>query len=322
MGTYYKITYKVAENRVDQSEIEQLLIDINNEVSTYIDTSIISKFNQSAEELILEGSPLYSSMEKQISGHFIANFMAAKDIFIQSGGYFDPTVMPLVNYWGFCYSEKIPVEAVDSTTIDSLLEYVGFDKVELISAEPYIIKKAHPGTQLDFSALAKGYAVDVLGKWLESYDVEHYLVDIGGELRAMGKNSKDEFWRVGINKPEENSGTTELFSSVPLKNQSIATSGNYRNFYEVNGQKFSHTISPTTGFPERSNLLSASVFSEDCIVADAFATAFMTMGLEKAFEMAGSLNDLEAYFIYSKEDGSLDVKYTEGLRTYFEQRSN
>ena len=313
MGTYYKINYLVSTEEVEKAEIDQLLIDINNEVSTYIDTSTISKFNKANATLELEGSNLYSSIDKQISGHFMANYMAAKEIFQQSNGFFDPTVMPLVNYWGFGYTEKRPVEAVDSTRIDSLLNFVGFDKVKLISAEPYILEKTSPGVQLDFSALAKGYAVDILGKLLESYDVEHYLVDIGGELRAKGINNRGTAWTVGINEPKEDASDSDYQIALPLENRSIATSGNYRNFYEVNGQKFSHTINPSTGFPERNTLLSASVFAEDCMVADAFATAFMTMGLERATALANALNEIEAYFIYSQPDGSMGVKYTPGV---------
>jgi thiamine biosynthesis lipoprotein len=318
MGTYYKVTYAINNTKVEQEEIDQLLVDINKEVSTYIDTSTISKFNKAEEQLVLDASNLYSSLDKKISGHFMANFMAAKEIFQQSKGYFDPTVMPLVNYWGFGYTEKKPVEAIDSIIIDSLLKFVGFQKVTMTAVEPYTIKKERAGVQLDFSAIAKGYAVDVIAKLLESYDVEHYLVDIGGELRAKGQNANAKTWTVGINVPKEDAGTTELQTAIPLKNLSIATSGNYRNFYEVNGQKFSHTINPNTGFPERSRLLSASVFTEDCMVADAFATAFMTMGLEKAYEMANTSNELEAYFIYGKEDGAMGVKYTEGLKAVLE----
>ena len=136
MGTYYKVTYAKARHYVEQEEIDQLLVDINNEVSTYIDTSTISKFNKAEEQLVLEGSSLYSSIDKQISGHFLANFMAAKEIYALSEGYFDPTVMPLVNYWGFGYTERRPVEAIDSVIIDSLLHFVGFEKVSLREVEP------------------------------------------------------------------------------------------------------------------------------------------------------------------------------------------
>ena len=174
----------------------------------------------------------------------------------------------------------------------------------------------------DFSAIAKGYAVDIIAKLLESYDVEHYLVDIGGELRAKGHNAKGQTWTVGINVPSETAEVTELQTAIPLKNRAIATSGNYRNFYEVNGQKFSHTINPDTGFPERSNLLSASVIAEDCMVADAFDTAVMPMGLEKAFAMAQAMNDLEGYFIYSDENGNMAVKYTDGLKTLLKENEN
>ena len=319
MGTYYKVTYDASAYRLEQEEMDQLLIEINNEVSTYMDSSIISRFNRAEKQLKLDGSNLYSSLETTAaSGHFMANFMAAKEIYQQTDGYFDPTVMPLVNYWGFGYTEKRKVTQVDSTVIDSLLQFVGFDNVHISMEEPYIVDKNLPGVQLDFSAIAKGYAVDELAELLERNSIEHYLVDIGGEIRAKGINAKGVLWTIGINTPKEDAGLSEVHTIVPINNMAIATSGNYRNFYEVEGVKYSHTINPQSGFPERSDLLSASVFAEDCMTADAFATAFMTMGFDKAFAKASAVRGLEALFIVGKPDGVMEVKFTEGLGTLFD----
>lgn len=318
MGTYYKVTYKPSNHKVKKEECDQLLIDINNEVSTYVDSSIISRFNQAKQALNIDGSTLYSSLETRTSGHFMANFMAAKEVFKQSKGYFDPTVMPLVNYWGFGYTEKKKVTAVDSLLIDSLLQFVGFDKVRMTMETPYVVNKTLSGVQLDFSALAKGYAVDELAELLERNGIVDYLVDIGGEIRAKGISAKNKLWTVGINTPKEDAGLSEVHTAIPLANRAIATSGNYRNYYEVEGKKYSHTINPATGFPERNSLLSASVFAEDCMTADAFATAFMTMGLDKAFSMATDTKELEAFFIFGKEDGSMGIKFTEGLKELFD----
>lgn len=318
MGTYYKITYDRTPYELDQEEVDQLLVHINNEVSTYIDTSIISRFNQATRVLELDANQLYSTLEDNTSGHFMANFMAAKEIYKLTKGYFDPTVMPLVNYWGFGYSEKKKVSAVDSIIVDSLLQLVGFEKVEVQMQNSIQIKKDSPGVQLDFSALAKGYAVDKISELLEQNGVNHYMVDIGGEIRAKGLNAKQKCWTIGVNVPTEDARFQDVHTAMELNNKAVATSGNYRNFYEVNGVKYSHTISPDTGFPERNNLLSASIFAEDCMTADAFATACMTMGLDLAYELISRRDELEAFFIYGKPDGSMDVKYTSGLNHLFD----
>ncbi|GJM32902.1 MAG: FAD:protein FMN transferase [Saprospiraceae bacterium] len=315
MGTYYQVTYLDLQGRDFQTDIDQLLEDINQEVSTYIESSTISRINQADTS--------YTWPEEVDSSglvHFMHNFEVAKKIFKLSQGNFDPTVMPLVNYWGFGYTEKKPVTEVDRKMIDSLITYVGFDKVVVSQKNNrFYLRKEAPGVQLDFSACAKGYGVDDVARLLESKGIVNYLVDIGGEARAKGQSPRGDHWKIGINVPQEDAATDDIQVAIPLVNQAVATSGNYRNFYEVNGVKYSHTINPKTGFPERSTLLSASVFAKDCITADAFATAFMVMGYEKAKEMATRLPELEAYFIFSQQDGSLQTDYTKGLKPLFQQ---
>ncbi len=310
MGTYYRMTYEDSLNRDFSREIDQLLLDINAEVSTYIPTSTIAQFNQAQSELNVSGKI-----------HFIGNLKGALKVYQQSDGEFDPTVMPLVNYWGFGYTEKKQVTQVDSVKIDSLIDLVGGNKVELIQKDNQsILKKAKPGVQLDFSGIATGYALDTIGRFFEIRGVKNYLADIGGEQRARGVNPKGKIWTIGINIPEETAAKTDVLSTVELKDWTISTSGNYRNFYEVNGVKYSHTINPKTGFPERNTLLSATVFSTDCIDADAWATGFMVMGIDKAFASAEQNPEIEAYFIYSDPaDGSMQVKYTSGLKKLFEK---
>lgn len=317
MGTTYTVKYADREGRDFQSAIDSLLEAINLEVSTYIDSSTISRLNQ-ADSLFLPGyDPRTGAWGTYANPHFWINYEKAKEVFERSGGSFDPTVMPLVNYWGFGYTEKKPVTNIDSLKIDSLMAFVGLSRA--IAAEGRQIVKRYPGVQLDFSALAKGYGVDAVGLLLESKGVSDYLVEIGGELRAKGKNAEGAWWNVGINTPQEEASTSAIQMAFPLENQAIATSGNYRNFYEVNGQKFSHTINPKTGFPERSVLLSASVFAPDCMTADAYATAFMVMGKDKALPLAEELPNLEAYFIYSDESGNMLTAYTSGLKDFFEK---
>lgn len=309
MGTYYRVAYADSLNRDFAKEIDQLLIAINDEVSTYIPTSTISQFNQ-----------LQTEFDVTDKIHFIKNLQGALKINNQSDGAFDPTVMPLVNYWGFGYTEKKPVTQVDSVKIDSLIHLVGATKIELLQIDNQtIVKKILPAMQIDFSGIATGYALDTIGRFLEYKGVKNYLADIGGEQRARGVNAKGKIWTIGINIPSETAAKTDILTTVELKDWTISTSGNYRNFYEVDGVKYSHTINPKTGFPERNNLLSATVFAAECIDADAWATAFMVMGIDKAFASAEQNPDLEAYFIYSDPaDGSMQVKFTSGLKHLFE----
>jgi len=320
MGTYYKVTYSQAGEEHYQEEIDDLLRIINLEVSTYIEHSTISRFNQADSIFQLNYNPETKQTGSYPNAHFMANFLNAQEIYQQTSGYFDPTVMPLVNYWGFGYDEKRQVKQVDSLRVDSLRQLIGMDKVQLDRQNSILIKAA-PGVQLDFSAIAKGYAVDEIARFLtKEKGVKNYLVDIGGEIRAQGQNPKGKTWRIGINMPKEGAAVDELQTTVPLKNQALATSGNYRNFYEVEGAKYSHTISPQTGFPERNMLLSASVFADDCMTADAYATAFMVMGPEAAFTAASQAAGIEAYFIVGNVAGGMDVKYTEGLSSLFSEQ--
>ncbi|MCB0584093.1 MAG: FAD:protein FMN transferase [Phaeodactylibacter sp.] len=323
MGTTYHITYSDGRQQNYQSAIDSLLEIINLEVSTYIEQSTISRFNQADSLFNLGYNPRTQRPEGYPNGHFTANYMKAREVYSASDGYFDPTIMPLVNYWGFGYSPKKTVEAVDSLAIDSLIAFVGFDKIGLaVEGKDSLLTKTAPGVQLDFSALAKGYGVDAVGRLLAGRGVEHFMVEIGGEVAAHGQSPRGGDWKIGINVPREDAGMQEIQTAVPLHNRALATSGNYRNFYEVNGTKYSHTINPFTGFPERSTLLSASVFAPDCMTADAYATAFMAMGLDKAFALASRLPEIEGYFLFNQEDGTMGVRYTEGLRPLFEKEED
>ncbi len=314
MGTYYNVTYGDSGNRNFQTSIDSLLEALNMEVSTYIPSSVISRFNQSEKGIVL------ADQEKKYD-HFIQNLQVASEIYRLSDGAFDPTINPLVNYWGFGAEERAPVTAVDSMLVDSLKAFVGLDKVKLEERDNGLLflSKPLPGVQLDFSALAKGYGVDAVGRLLESKGVNHYLVEIGGEVVTRGVNKSGEVWSIGVNQPSEVSTLTDFAAVLPLNSKGMATSGNYRNFYEVNGVKYSHTINPETGFPERNDLLSATIIAKNCMYADAMATACMVMGAEKAFNWISDIQDVEAYFIYGKADGSMGERYTEGLRSVFEK---
>lgn len=301
MGTYYRVSFQDTSSRDLKTAIDSVLVLLNKEVSTYDTSSVISRFNQAD-----------ASLEVTNRQHFLNNFVTAQAVYKNTSGYFDPTVMPLVNFWGFGYTEKKPAAEVDQAIIDSLMQFVGMDKVEMINGQEIFLNKQLPGVQLDFSAIAKGYGVDLIGQLLKNTGIENYLVDIGGEVLANGKNPKSEDWVIGINEPKEGASLDAIQAKVQLSGKALATSGNYRNFYEVNGIKYSHTINPKTGLTERNSLLSASVFAPTCMLADAYATAFMTLGPEKAMELANKLPYIDAYFIIGSADGGYETKMTAG----------
>ena len=309
MGTYYKVSYQHPTAKPLQPDIETLLKEINLGVNTYDKNASISQFNQSTIAWRLDTSAY--------GKHFFRNLVAAKAIHQATDGNFDPTVMPLVNYWGFGYTPKQAVTKVDSFKVDSLRQLVGFNKITIDSTKKMpILRKEQIAAQIDFSALAKGYGVDEVALLLEKEGVQNYLVDIGGEARAKGVNKRNVTWRLGINTPNTNAAITDYVAIIALNNRSMATSGNYRNFYEVDGKKYAHTLNPKTGYPELNNLLSTTVLAKDCMVADGFATAFMTMGLEQAYQTAATLPGIEAYFLYAQNDGTVGVKYTDGVKDF------
>jgi len=299
-GTTYNIQYKYSEDI--QVEIDSVLHEFDLSLSTYIPNSIISGFNQN-DTLVLADE------------YFERFFTAANEVSIKTNGDFDITVAPIVNAWGFGFTER---QNVDSLLIDSLLEFTGFEKVKL---ENGLIIKHNPSLMLDGNAIAQGQSVDVIAEFLEGKNIKNYLVDIGGEIRTKGQNPSKKDWRIGIDKPIENSGEIdrELQAILKFSNKSLATSGNYRKFYEKDGIKYSHTINPKTGYPVKHNLLSATVVTNECIYADAYATAFMVMGLEKSIEFIESNIDIEAYLIYSDSAGNYTEYISKGIESMLEK---
>ena len=314
MGTTYHITYKDSLGRNFKTDLDFLLQKINEGVSTYIKDSEISKFNQAGQ-----------NVEVPVGIYFLQNLIASKEIFEKTNGFFDPTVMPLVNYWGFGYTAKKPVERIDSMAIDSIQQLVGFEKInstfeyvvepgDKVASKTYsTISKSISNVQLDFSAIAKGYAVDILSDFFEGKKINNYLVEIGGEIRCKGKNPKGKTWTTAINTPRINAKLTDYEAIIKVANKAIASSGNYRNFHEVNGEWYGHEINPKTGFPEKSKLLSVTVMTDNCAFADGYATAFMVMGLEKSKSLANQLNGIDAFFIFANEKGELEQTYTKGF---------
>ncbi|MBK8564828.1 MAG: FAD:protein FMN transferase [Saprospiraceae bacterium] len=322
MGTYYKVTYQDSLGRDFFKAIDSMLVQINHEISTYEPNSTISLFNKATGGydlgLDFKGYSLCvanpGECGKVKNYHFFKNLMAARVANQQTQQAFDPTIMPLVNYWGFGYTPHEAVNKVDSLKVDSLVRFVGFEKVvQTDSGGLVVLKKSLPGVQLDFGGTGQGYAIDAVAVFLELHGIKNYLVDIGGESRARGKNPKGDWWTIGINTPRSEAELTDFTRVIKLENKSVSTSGNYRNFHEVNGGKYSHIIDPRTGYPKQSNLLSVSVFAENCLEPDALATGFMVLGLDAAYELASQMKGIEAMFIYSDEKGNLQVKQTAGV---------
>ncbi|MDE5739224.1 MAG: FAD:protein FMN transferase, partial [Bacteroidaceae bacterium] len=222
---------------------------------------------------------------------------------------FDITVAPLVNLWGFGFQND---SDVNNAKVDSLLTFVGIDNVQLLNGT---IQKVHPETMLDCSAIAKGYGVDAVGMYLERQGIKNYMVEIGGEVRVRGTNPQGELWHIGINRPTDdpNNMNNEVEQVLQVTQLAMATSGNYRNFYEKDGKKYAHTIDPRTGYPVQHSILSSTVLAQDCATADAYATAFMVLGMEASQQVLSEHPELMAFFIYSDADGHLQTWMTEGM---------
>lgn len=309
MGTHYKVTVNDPELKVSKESLDSLLMALNLEVSTYIDSSVITRFNQAEDTFRIVGAP-----------HFLANLQRSSEIDSLSDGAFDPTVMPLVNYWGFGYTPKKPVTQVDSLRVRQLLSLVGMERLHWqVSGDTLGMFKTDPDIQLDFSAIAKGYGVDLVGQYLLQLGLKDVLVEIGGEVRAWGQSPRGDAWRLGVNLPKEEAGLQEVFSTISLLDRAMATSGNYRNLYEVNGVKYSHTISPVSGFPERNRLLSATVLAADCMTADALATACMVLGPDRAKDFLNGIPGVDALLILSTEKGEMLSWSTKGLKSVSDQ---
>jgi FAD:protein FMN transferase len=285
-GTTYSITYFDDKGRDLQPDIEKILQNFSKSLSTYDSSSVVSRVNRNDEDVVPDD-------------YFITCFKKSMEVSKSTGGAFDITVGPLVKVWGFAKKKK---QNVDSSMIDSLLKFTGYQLAEL--KDNKVIKK-DPRVTLDFNAIAQGYSVDVVSHFLESKNIISYLVEIGGEVFAKNKKPDDEQWKVGIEKPVDNPNSENpLKAIVKLENKALSTSGNYRKFYIENGIRYSHEINPHTGYPAHNTILSASVFADDCMTADAYATAFMVMGLEKTIQFLSEHREIQVYLIYSGEDGN------------------
>ncbi|TVZ53005.1 FAD:protein FMN transferase [Dokdonia sp. Hel_I_53] len=284
-GTFYSVIYFGKGNEAPriQKGVDSVIYKVNKSMSTYIPASDISKINRGDSTVVVDDM-------------FIDVFTLSRKLYKATSGYFDPTVGTLRNAYGFGDTEAIRI--MDSTKLDSLMRYVGWDKV--ILNEDHTITKRSPEIYFDFNAVAKGYGVDRIAVYLKSKGFENFLIDIGGEIVASGINyNKNKQWIVGVEGIDSNVLNRSAIASVRLANKAMAGSGNYRKnrVDEITGKEYVHTINPLTGSAEKSDVLSATIIANDCATADAWATACMAMGLQRSIEALKN-HDVEAYLIY------------------------
>ena len=297
--TIYHITYQGERDYHD--EIKQLFKEFDGSLSMFNDTSIITRMNNCDTSVVA-------------NRYFRHVFTKAMEVSEATGGAFDITVAPLVNLWGFGFKNS---DNVSQAAIDSILQFVGYKTVHL--DEEGHLYKDDPRTIMDASSIAKGYMSDVVADFLREKGVENYMVEIGGEVALNGVNPKGSRWSIGINKPTDDSTqvNSELQDILYMSEGGVATSGNYRNFYYKDGKKYAHTIDPHTGYPIQQDILSSTVIARDCMTADAYATAFMVLGKEKAMEVLAKDTTLMAYFIVDAPDadgnGGYEIIYSPAL---------
>ena len=297
--TIYHITYQGERDYHD--EIKQLFKEFDGSLSMFNDTSIITRMNNCDTSVVA-------------NRYFRHVFTKAMEVSEATGGAFDITVAPLVNLWGFGFKNS---DNVSQAAIDSILQFVGYKTVHL--DEEGHLHKDDPRTIMDASSIAKGYMSDVVADFLREQGVENYMVEIGGEVALNGVNPKGSRWSIGINKPTDDSTqvNSELQDILYMSEGGVATSGNYRNFYYKDGKKYAHTIDPHTGYPIQQDILSSTVIARDCMTADAYATAFMVLGKEKAMEVLAKDTTLMAYFIVDAPDadgnGGYEIIYSPAL---------
>jgi thiamine biosynthesis lipoprotein len=295
--TLYHIKYEA--ERPLSNKIDSVFSKFNLSLNPFNPNSIIAKVN--------------NNDDVEVDDWFTKVFDKAEEVSAKTDGMFDITCAPIVNLWGFGFSNK---DSVTPQMVDSLKEFVGYRKVRLENGK---VLKDDSRVLLNCSAIAKGFSCDVIAGLLESEGVENYMVEIGGEVMMKGVNPNGADWKIGINKPEDDSTCVrnEIEDIIQLSQKGgIATSGNYRNFYVKDGKKYAHTINPLTGYPAEQNILSATIVADDCMTADAYATAFMVMGLEKAREVKLSVPEIEYYVIYTDESGNHKIEYSPGMKKF------
>ncbi|MBA4322219.1 MAG: thiamine biosynthesis protein ApbE [Odoribacter sp.] len=297
-GTTYSIVFenpaKFNPEEIKKT-VEKIFHDFDMSLSLYVDSSIISRINRN-EDVVVDT-------------FFTEVFSKSREISIMTNGAFDITVGPLVKAWGFGPDAH---KNFDKSKLDSLMNLIGFEKVTINNNR---LIKSDPGICLDVNAIAQGLSADVLFRYFSGLGMKNFLIEIGGEVRVSGDKG-GEYWKIGIDKPEDDnmSPGNDLQAVIKIKDKALATSGNYRKFYVEDGVKYSHTIDPKTGYPARNTLLSATIISDDCASADGIATACMVMGKDKAIEFFRKNPELDAFLVYSDENGNFKTWITDNLK--------
>ncbi|GIV37353.1 MAG: FAD:protein FMN transferase [Cyclobacteriaceae bacterium] len=296
MGTTYHITYFDKQKRNFKPQVDSLLRKINESINTYLDDSEVTLFNRSASSIRFRLPYLREILER------------SQPVVTESEGAFDPTVMPLVNAWGFGPAQPLQARIPD---VDSLRTFVGFEKIGFNADSVW---KTDPRTQLDFGGIGQGYGADVIARFLKQQGITDMLVEIGGEGLACGINRQTgKPWQIGILDPNSTPNNLFFKAYVSVTNESFTTSGGYFNYREIQGRKFSHTIDPKSGYPVNNPLLSVSVFTKDATSADGWATALMVMGPEKARSFLEARPGMQGILMYTTEKGNMEVYITPGL---------
>lgn len=302
MGTVYHI--KIITGFFDHTEsikhkVEMKLEDINNSMSTYRKNSEISRFNA----LDHIGERFY------VSDDFFHVMTVARNIYQLTNGAWDGTVKPLVNLWGFGNSKnknRIP----SKSEIQAILPDIGFNHIE-ISPDRYLLKRK-ASISLDLASIAKGYAVDQVAMLIRTNGIENFLVEIGGEVFASGLRKDGKQWRIGINSPQKDAPYDQVFKVLTLQDKAFATSGDYRNYFEIDGKRYSHILDPKNGYPITNGVVSVSIISDTCTFADGLATAVMVLGPEKGLDLVNSLDNTECLIVVQK-NGALTEYYSKGF---------
>jgi len=295
-GTTFHISYLFQGEAQDRSfAIDSILTSVDKSLSTYDSKSLISQLN--------------AGRGIAIDAHLKEMLHQSQEVYINSNGYFDPTIAPLVQFWGFGPEAN---NNKDTSLVERILKLTGFERLNYQLATFKLPK----GMSLDFNAIAQGYTVDLIAEYLEKEGIHNYMVEVGGEVRCLGENYQGKKWRIGVDKPVEEIDQQDRFQFIiAIDSAALATSGNYRKFWvdSLSGTRYSHTINPKTGWPAKNRLLSASVVAAKASTADAYATAFMAMGLEKSIKYLDSNEGLEVYLIFSDKEGNWQVYQSAGF---------
>jgi len=305
MGTHFTIKAyypRFYSKRKIKRQRDQIIFDINQTMSTYDPQSQISQFNQ-----------LKSRKPFTVSKEFMDVLIISKKIFVQSKGNWDATVKPLYDLWDFEKKGKINTQKMPSKVlVERIKQFVGFELIQIVGQSQ--IRKAHPKVQIDLSSVAKGYTVDQIANYFEKKRIQSYLIEIGGEVRVGKNKPTGQPWKIGINKPEKNGKTNGFYKIINVTQQSVATSGDYRKYLTLKGKDYHHIINPKTGYPHKSNVVSATVISSSCAMADGLATALMLLTPKEGIRLIDSLPNTECLILKRDKNGNITQQQSKSFQ--------